>query len=204
MLGASPRLFLGHGPPSQRSASLGRQPVPSSCHQFSWLGGHRGGPGQALNYKGRQRASRGDVAVLSSALHSSLFACNVLPVLRARLLHLCVWDNTWPDSGLIHPERLMLCSRFLLLLSPAVAGQGHSSTVMSTCDWTKQFKGLRWFLISKIFYFIAFFGSLAWNKLNSSCSWSSFKWSCSATWSHKRKNFSHPVFSSYSFKYLSL
>lgn len=134
VLGASPRLFLGHGPPSQRSASLGRQPVPSSCHQFSWLGGHRGGPGQALNYKGRQRASRGDVAVLSSALHSSLFACNVLPVLRARLLHLCVWDNTWPDSGLIHPERLMLCSRFLLLLSPAVAGQGHSSTVMSTCD----------------------------------------------------------------------
>lgn len=97
-------------------------------------GGHGEGPSQALNNKGRQRASKGDAAVLSSALHSSLFACDILPVLRARLLHLCVWGNTWPDSGLVNPEGLMLCSHFLLLLSPAVASQGHSSSVTSTCN----------------------------------------------------------------------
>lgn len=116
------------------------------------------------------------MAVLTLVLPSSLFARDIVPVPRGRLLHLCV-GNTWPDSGLVNPEGLMLCSHFLLLLSLAVASQRHSSSVISTCDWTKQFKGLRWFSISKIFYFTEFFfRSLAWTKPNSSCSWCSFKW----------------------------
>lgn len=95
---------------------------------------HGEGPGQALNNKGRQRASKGDVAVPSLALHSRLFACDIHPVLHARLLHLCIWGNTCPESGWINPEGQMLCSHFLLLLSPAVASQGHGSSVMFTCD----------------------------------------------------------------------
>lgn len=129
-------------------------------------------------------------------------ACDVLPVLHGELLQLCVWGNTWHYRGLINLEGLTLCSHFLLLLSPAVASQGQSSSPVSTCVSTKQFKGLKKNVSLPPFFFS---WSLALNKLNSSCSRSPFKQSCSFTCSHnKGGDFSHPVSLPYSFKYLSL
>lgn len=114
------------------AVSLGPWP----CHRSHCPGGHREGQLKRSRQKAESRRSR---ARLSSALLSTLCVCNILPAPCARL---CVLASG-VTCGLINPQGVTLSSHFLLLLSPAAASRGHSSSVMSTCGWTKLFKGLR-------------------------------------------------------------
>lgn len=103
------------------AASLGARPCPAPTGPDG-TGMAQGGAAQAPTPEGREQEKGTWWAVLCLCVCVTFSACRALR-LGVRVTH-----------GLINPQGVMLSSHFLLLLSPAAASWGHSSSVMSTCD----------------------------------------------------------------------